>query len=274
MVPARAILLIPVLALAACRAAPAPSVRPATVEPTTVVDPPVSPEAAAPALPAPPAFEFALPSDWADRARPAFEELLAHELDGTRIARLEDSALETLRRALAAAGESAVRAALILARSRDPRAGEVLLAELEGRAPRAASEPVASVAAASFARWASARDASARLEALAVGKSPHALLDVRVECAAVALGLGRDAVIPFLLDVLREGTPSAASKPNWSRPDWTSGAFDAVQSCAARALSARARVPCTYRPEAAIAEREAEAARLARILLPLANAKE
>ena len=93
----------------------------------------------------------------------------------------------------------------------------------------------------------------------------------------VALELGRDAVIPFLLDVLRLGTPAGAGAASaldradvlgLARLDWTTGALDAAQSRAARALSNRAFVPDTFRPEAPTAEREAEIARLARALLP------
>lgn len=184
---------------------------------------------------------------------------------------LSGAALAELARALEpadAVGELlAVRAAVLLARSGDPRAIDVVLARLEQRwmGPGRASDAGDVVAAAGLAGFPAtellSRAAPARLVELATGPAAHPDLEVRVEVAALALALGRDEPIPFLLSVLRAGTapepwPDFERKPTlaWSK------------FRAAAALSARAGVPVRFNPEGSFAEQRAEAQRLAQLL--------
>jgi hypothetical protein len=211
--------------------------------------------------------EFALPEGWRVLGREEFAVALEGWLDGKHAVRVEDRALVVLEGALGSGDESSVRAAAMLARSLDPRAGEALLARLERRVDEPARSPAGDlVAAAAFSRGATARDAAARLEALASGRAAHPVLDVRLECAASALALGRDGSIAFLLDLLREGTSFATSKPDWKRIDWTTARLERAQRRAAAVLSARAGIQATYRVEASMAAREAEVTRLAQLL--------
>ena len=210
---------------------------------------------------------FELPEGWRVLGREEFAVALEGWLDGKHAVRVEDRALVALEGALGSGDEVSVRAAAILARSLDPRAGEALLARLERRVDRLMESPAGDVvAAAAFSRGSTARDAAARLDALASGRTAHPVLEVRLECAASALVLGRDGAITFLLDLLREGTLFATAKPDWKRIDWTTPRLERVQRRAAVVLSARAGIPATYRVEASMAARQAEVTRLAQIL--------
>jgi len=172
--------------------------------------------------------------------------------------------LETLGTALDAGERVALRAAVILGRSKDPEAAELLLVRLEKRAvERDPADVVAAAALADdFAPGASATNAAARLASLGAGRRPHPDPFVRVECARSALELGRDEGIPFLLQVLRAGT-SAGRKLD---PGELAEDVAFLQTRAAAALSARAGTANRFRPEASVQEREAEAARLEALL--------
>ena len=250
------------------------------------------PVAAAEEAPVPPPPVFDLHPEWSTNTALAFERALEVWLPEGRAVRLTAASLAMLSAALERSDPIAVRAAVLLARSRDPDAGEVLLARLEQRITHGASpnrafdpetEDAASrrpapfsadagpdldasdvVAAAAFADWTLAMDAAQRLQALAIGPHPHPDLEVRVECARSALALGRDAVIPFLVRILREGTSQATSAPDYDRTQ----AFDWVQMRAAEALSARAGVACRFRTQASVKWREQEALRLEKLLVP------
>lgn len=266
------------LALAcACRAQPAPA---PVVASAPVVSSPVQVEprevaredgaaSAQPVVEQPatsPAWE--LPSDWDQGAIDEFDALLASWFPDGVAVRMSDAALRELFAAASDGGERGLRAVLVLARSNDPAAFAQLLTVLERRTPRTAGpsdrcgDAVDVVAAAAIANARSLADAGPRLESLSIGKNPHPDLDVRVQCAASAVALGRTKPIPYLLGILRTGTGPRASVPRGTSLD----DFVEPQLVAARALSARAGVPCEFRPHAPLAARAAEADRLERLL--------
>jgi hypothetical protein len=211
--------------------------------------------------------ESALPADWASAPREAFAADVERWLPIDGSVRLDAPSIATLSRALWPSDETSVRAAVILGRTRDPRAGEVLLARLEARVPERPGMLFAGdvVAAAAFSRGAGAPDAGARLEALSAGPRAHPVLDVRVECAAAGLLLGRDGAIPLLLALLREGTPAQVQRPDWTRLDPDDERLLRLQDRAAAALSARVGVACAFRAHASVAVRESEIARLSNL---------
>jgi hypothetical protein len=248
-----------------------------TRPPVPAQDPPAASAPGGPALS--PAVmllsAFNLPDDWLSIDRERFEASLARWFPAERSPALSSASLQALGRALDRDDEGAVRAALVLARSRDPEARETLLVHLERRIERPAARggnATEVVAAAAFdpvlvpppperprvPGVEPPRPSGIRLEQLSTGSRPHPDLEVRVECACSALALGRDGVIPFLLRILREGTTAATATPEgkeFADPSW-------AQSRAAAALSRRAGIPLAYAPEASVAERETEAARL------------
>jgi hypothetical protein len=156
----------------------------------------------------------------------------------------------------------------MLARTLDPRAGEVLLVRLEQRVapPPGESQRDAAdvVAAAAFGAGMNARKAPGRLNALATGKRPHPALAVRVECARSAIALGRDDPIPYLLSVLRIGTTAGKVLGN------DENEYDVAwaQVRAAEALAERAGTKSRFLPERSMQEREQEASRLEALLPP------
>ncbi len=237
-------------------------------------DPPTAAAHPAPARPPPPPL-WELPSTWRGASDLAFERALDAWLPPGSAHRLSADDLATLTSALDAAdradGRAAVRAAVLLARTRDPRAGDALLARLEKRAavPGATGEDAVDVVAAcAFAEGTPGTNASARLAELAAGKRPHPDLCTRVECARSALALGRDGGIPFLLQVLR--TATTAGKPLGADDSAADLAFAQIR--AAEALAARAGTDVRFRPEASVKDREAEVTRLEK-LLPAAPPK-
>jgi hypothetical protein len=196
--------------------------------------------------PAPRSERFELPEDWASVSALTFErEVAARGEQGGFLAAAD---LEALRGALGHGDAVAVRAAVLLANSRDPLAERALLERLEERAvsPTRHGDAADVVAAAALAGRALAEGAPERLAALAVGPRPHPDIEVRVECAASALGAGRDEVVDFLSAVLASQTPDERQHP----PDWeTKRTMAWAKHRAARALSLRAGVPCTFRPD-------------------------
>lgn len=209
-----------------------------------------------------PPVERELPEGWSAVAPVVFEEIV-DGLAGGRFTWTDDG-LDELARALDRVDETSVRAAVLLAHARGDGPAETLLARLERRGEAAvrahdAGDLVAAAALAGRGR----AGAPARLEALAVGPRPHPDLEVRVECARSALASGRDAVIPFLVRVLRALTPAERDDP----PDWERvTTMSWAKHRAAEALAARAGVACEFRPDGSWEHQMSEAARLEALL--------
>lgn len=247
--------LLVVLALAACQTAPPPN-----------------PEASA----LPRNAELALPRDWRSSSPEAFAAWVATALPEERATPLEKNSVRELQKALdevtTPLGDGrldplAVRAAVILGRSRSSPGASLLIRRLEKRAlgPERYSDCGDTLAAAALARFPDPARYAQRLVPLAVGSRPHPDLEVRVECAATALRAGFEQVIPFLLRVLRIDTYAGRSD---QRDFAVSPTTAWARGRAAEALSAYAGVPLTYRFDGPIAHREEEAAKLAALLLP------
>ena len=193
---------------------------------------------------------------------------------------LSASGLADLRAGLSEGGQLAVRAAVLLARSGDARATQVLIERLEERvpAPRRTDDAADVVAAGALAGWpatpddqtkrgteppAEDRGIGARLALLAAGEKPHPDLEVRVECARSALSRGRTDVVPFLLRVLRAETPTQhLDPPDWERVETVTWA----KTRAAEALALHLGVRQELRPDGSFAHIEAEVHRYEKLL--------
>lgn len=214
-----------------------------------------------------------LPSDWNTRSPAAFEEWVLRALPEERATPIDTNGLRELGAALDAMAVgsdgtpdlAAVRAAVILGRSRFPTSAAVLIRRLERRVlgPERYSDCGDTLAAAALARFPDPKRYAQRLVPLAVGAYVHPDLETRVECAATALHAGYEEVIPFLLQVLRidtfAGLADQRDFPVSPTTAWARGR-------AAEALSAYAGIPLSYRHDAPIAVREAEARRLEQLL--------
>jgi len=202
------------------------------------------------------------PANWSQLEPYAFEQMLEREMPLGRETPIARAARGELSQALGRMDASSVRAAVMLGRSRHRASLELLLQRLEKRRQGPAIESDAGdvTAAAALALYKGPRKAGERLEALAVGRRAHPDLEVRVECARAALARGRTGSIPFLLQVLRIDTHAGQRD---ERDFETSAQTAWARSRAAEALSAFAGLPCTWRADASIAERELGAARLA-----------
>ena len=234
------------LTLGACASSRAASVAPA-------------PRSQVPALTAPEAV--VLPSDWATCPPREFERM-AFELLPADVARpLSDASRAALAAALAPQDAASARASVLLARSLEPGAKEVLLARLEEReeGPDRESDAGDVVAAAGLGAFQLGEPDLDRLAALVAGERPHPDVEVRVEIARVALARGREVVIPFLLRVMREGTRSGLDQPiDWKRHETMAWA----KSRAAEALAAHLGEPVTFDPDGSIEAQERELERL------------
>lgn len=212
---------------------------------------PERPEQRSSAPPAAAGEPAGLRADWSALSPAAFERWI-DALDGPLA--LDPRARGELALALDEPGAAGVHAAVLLGRQRTPEAAELLLARLERRVASAERNGDAAdvVAARALALSSAARALAPRLEALAVGERPHPDLEVRVECAASALALGRDAVQPLLLRVLLLGTElgrgSEAELGTSPTTAWARGRASA-------ALAARAGIPDPYRADASLAAR-------------------
>lgn len=219
-------------------------------------------------LGAPPPAVFEAPAGWESLTNLAFERAIDGWLPEGVARHASETTLADLRRALGGPDITALRAAVMLARTRDPRAGEVLLERLEQRVanPPGESHRDAAdvVAAAAFGAGMTARAAPARLNALAIAREAHPSLAVRVECARSALALGRDTPIPYLVSVLRMGTTAGQVISSDENPDDLAWA----QVRAAEALATRAGTKSRFLPEGSVKDREEEAARLEALLPP------
>jgi len=218
---------------------------------------------AAQARPAPrvePVAEFGLAPGWETLAAHEFEKLLlGATADGAP--RDPDAALQAaLERALAAGGAPALRAVLILARARGPRAGERLLALLEAPAAQHDAQ-LLELAALALGRGTSAQDAARRLGNAAGTRTPHGPA-VRVACAASALDLGWEPAVALLLEALER-------PPAWGLDEARSAA---LETTAAEALARYAGTRSRYVAWAALAERSAERQRLAALCAARARA--
>src|SRR5260221_11365122 len=157
-----------------CRSHPA-APAPAPPEPGAATVPAVAtPRAdAAPAdpQPAPPRAQE-LPPGWASVPLEEFGALLEHSFPPGERRTCVPSAFEDLASALRADDPLALRALELLARCRDPLAGEILLQRLERRGEaRGELGAAIDIAAAAAARgFPDARNAANRLEALAYGR--------------------------------------------------------------------------------------------------------
>lgn len=203
---------------------------------------------------------------WKKLSSLAFERWLLEEWTPQRSGELSQPDWDELSSGLGEDARTATRAALMLARSADPRAIDRLLQQLELRSVHAerADDSGDCTAAAALGRIATADQAGERLVALAMGALPHPDLEVRTECALAALELGRRDVIPYLLRVLRIDTPSAERAGRLTDSETTAW----PRGRAAKALHDLAGLPYFERTDASVAEREALADQLEALLQP------
>ncbi|TAJ17863.1 MAG: hypothetical protein EPO68_08765 [Planctomycetota bacterium] len=200
-----------------------------------------------------------------DRIEPsAFAELaLATFPDAGAPRELEAPLLAELSSALDGFDARAMRAAVLLGRSRSAAALEQLIARLELRAvgPDVGSDAADVTAAQALARLDLAQRPALleRLLALAVGPLAHPDLEVRTECARACVLHGRDEPIPFLLLVLRIDTWIGATD---ARDFQVSQQTAWARHRAAEALATRARVAKTYHPDGSVERRQVEALKL------------
>jgi hypothetical protein len=204
---------------------------------------------------------FVLDPAWDTMSLERFEAWVQAALPGLEPIAIAKPDRAALKRALAAMDLGSLRAAVILARSRDAQCYEILLSRLEERVvgPERASDAADVVAAAALGRLRNVRDLGLRLEALVVGPTPHPDLEVRIECAAALLEYKRTRGIGFLLRVLRENTPLADPAKRDFEPTphlaWP-------KSRAAAALSKFLGVPNGFRPDGSIAHQVEETQKL------------
>ncbi len=221
---------------------------------------PIEAEATATELPAVPAEPTRfLPDAWSSQAPWDFEQSVARLVPGTWS--IEDRT--TLGSALKRPDQVSIRAAVLLGFGGIDSA-HVILSYLEERIEEPAREADAAevVATRALARFPedSIRE---RLRLLAVGGIPHPDLEIRTECACVALEMGERQVIPFLLRVLHAGTPAQLTDPiDWSPKQtlaWSKGR-------AAASLSRVAGVPNEFQADGPWAAQNAQAQALAEAL--------
>ncbi|MCK6444809.1 MAG: hypothetical protein L6Q99_00300 [Planctomycetes bacterium] len=204
---------------------------------------------------------FVLDTAWREMSLERFERWVQDALPGVEPVEVAKPDRAELKRALAAMDGSSVRAAVILARTRDPLCYEILLSRLEDRieGPERASDAGDVIAAAALGRLRNVRELGKRLEDLVVGANVHPDLEVRVECAAALLEYKRTRGIGFLLRVLREATPAADP----TKRDWNPTPHMAwPKSRAATALAKFLGVPNEFRPDGSVAHQMEVAAQL------------
>jgi hypothetical protein len=209
---------------------------------------------------------FALPDDWSTMSLERFETWVQSALDGEKPVTIERASMRELKRAIAGFDLTAMRAAIVLARSRDPRAYEIMMEHLEARVvgPERPDDAADVIAAAAMGQVRNVTNLGTRLEDLVVGDkdrklAPHPDLEVRVECACSLLEYKRTRGIGFLLRVLRDQTRAADD----SKRDWTPTPHMAwAKSRAAFALSKFLATTDDFRPDGSIEHQEQEAARL------------
>lgn len=220
-----------------------------------------------PAAPSADAQPWLVPDEWRALEPAAFERWVLAELPDGSSRPLAPESLRALRAALGGFDLNAVRAAVVLGRSRDVHSAEQLLARLEQRAlgPEVGSDAADCTAASALALWPGPAELRSveRLAALAVGPGAHPDLEVRCECAVGALDHGRDEPVAFLLQVLRIDTRAGLADAR----DFASSPQTAwARHRAAEALCRRARIPCCFQPDGSIESRESEVERIAAAL--------
>ena len=209
--------------------------------------------------------ELALFEGWRDGPRVSFERALKAWNPSLSEHRLKPEEGLLLSAALPGFDEAGMRAALLLAHSRDPHAAEFLLTRLEERVEGAErnADGADVVAAASLAAWPPGERYTSALTALSVGSSPHPDLEVRVECASSALARGRTEVCSFLLRILRTGTPAEET----DLQDWPPKVTMAwSKSRAATALSLHLGAPVRFRADASYEDQLSEISALESLL--------
>lgn len=206
--------------------------------------------------------------DWDSLAPLEFERRVLEALPGGAATELDEFLLAELEGALDPPGPRAVRAAVVLGRSASRASSEVLLRRLERRVarPDRSGDAADVVAAGALERLDDGAWAASRLAALGAGTGAHPDLEVRVACAVAALAHGSDEVVPFLLQVLRIGTPAGAlDRRDFPVSDTTTWA----RSEAALALARRAACPDTYPADGPLDARDAATRDLAERLRAL-----
>lgn len=211
---------------------------------------------------------------WKTCPRIDFENMLAFQLAAPPASLTEDS-LASLSSMTAAwleqtasepgHAELQMRAVLILAACRTPDADGMLLDLLSARTPIPTRHAdAAMVVAAAHLALSTVSTAPATLTALACGSNPHPDLEVRTECARSALGHSRTEVIPTLLSITRLGTPLGLARDG----DWHTAQLTTwSRNRAAEALAEYAGIPCPYRGDGSIEQREAASLALEAALL-------
>jgi hypothetical protein len=176
---------------------------------------------------------------------------------------LEAPLLAELAGALGGFDPRAMRAAVLLGRSRSAAALDKLIERLELRAvgPEVGSDAADVTAAQALARLDLGQRPVLleRLLALAIGPAAHPDIEVRTECARACVLHGRDEPIPFLLLVLRIDTWIGATD---ARDFQVSPQTAWARHRAAEALSWRVGVPKTYHPDGSVERRQGEALKL------------
>lgn len=216
--------------------------------------------------------ELAVFEDWREAPRVSFEQALKIWNPNLFQHRLRPEDQVSLNLALSGLDEAAMRAALLLAHSRDPQAAGLLLARLEDRikGTERNSDGADVVAAASLAAWPQGGRYANALSDLSIGERPHPDLEVRVECASAALARGRTETCSFLLRVLRAGTPAEELELQ----DWTPKETMAwAKSRSATALSRHLGVPVSFRADASYQDQLREIAAIESLLAESASSK-
>jgi hypothetical protein len=197
-----------------------------------------------------------LPGGWDKGTRRDFEDLALRL--AARKPQWTAADLEELDAAIVNQDERATRAAVLLAHDQHAQATLAMLAHLELRleAPSRPMDAAAIVCARALEHRTLETDDIERLAALAAGPAPHPDLEVRVGCAAAALGHGNRSVVAFLIRVLRAETPAQVEDP----PDWerVTTLFWAKRH-ASSALSAALKTTLTYRPDGSYKHQAQEA---------------
>ena len=216
--------------------------------------------------------ELSVFEDWRETPRVSFEQALKTWNPSLSQRSLTPEDKVSLSLALSGLDEAAMRAALLLAHSRDPQAAKLLLTRLEERVEGAErnSDGADVVAAASLATWPQGGRYAKALSDLSIGESPHPDLEVRVECASAALARGRTEACGFLLRVLRAGTPAEELELQ----DWTPKETMAwAKSRSATALSRHLGVPVRFRADASYQDQLREIAAIESLLAGSASSK-
>ncbi len=210
--------------------------------------------------------------DWRETPRVSFEQALKTWNPSLSQRSLTPEDKVSLSLALSGLDEAAMRAALLLAHSRDPQAAKLLLTRLEERVEGAErnSDGADVVAAASLAAWPEGGRYASALSDLSIGESPHPDLEVRVECASAALARGRTETCGFLLRVLRAGTPAEELElQDWTPKDTMAWA----KSRSATALSRHLGVPVRFRADASYQDQLREITAIESLLAGSASSK-